>query len=166
MTRKVVYIAHAFGGDPENLERAIHWVGWAAMEGVAPVATWITLCDLWPDSYEHRAAGMACNLAVIERCDELWLTGPRMSPGMTTEQAHAFDQRVPVVDLVGMTFDSASDFLRNRDITRKRPVGKRPVVAVSPTCETCGAPVREGLRFCAGLSPCWSHYVRTRKVAP
>ena len=25
----------------------------------------------------------------------------------------------------------------------------------SPTCETCGRLVREGLRFCSGLSECW-----------
>lgn len=27
--------------------------------------------------------------------------------------------------------------------------------AWSALCETCGQPVREGLRFCPGLSACW-----------
>lgn len=41
-----------------------------------------------------------------------------------------------------------------------RPLGSDKTVAsfclnCQATCEVCAAPVREGLRFCAGLSACW-----------
>ena len=33
-------------------------------------------------------------------------------------------------------------------------------VATQPICEACGKPVREGLRACEGLSPCWHEVAR------
>ena len=82
-----------------NRERASRWCEYAARQGVAPSATWIVLSGLWDDSAENRVRGLRCDFAAIERCDELWLVGGRVSRGMDAEAWHARAYAVPVVDL-------------------------------------------------------------------
>lgn len=103
---KVVYIAHPLGGGPdreENRARASRWCAWAARSrGVSPVAGWITLSGQWDESAENRALGIACDVALVPRCDELWLVGGRVSPGMEAEASAARAAGVPVVDLTDL----------------------------------------------------------------
>ena len=84
---RVVYIAHPLGhGDDreQNRLRAARWVAWAADQGwVAPVADWIILSGVWDES--KRGLGLMIDIALIQRCDELWLVGGRISPGMEIE---------------------------------------------------------------------------------
>lgn len=94
---KLVYIAHPLGHGPDreaNRERAARWVAWAADQGVAPVADWIILSGQW--SEDRRDDGLAIDFALIERCDEVWLCGDRVSPGMLAEANHASGVNVPV----------------------------------------------------------------------
>lgn len=90
---KIVYMAHPVSGDVKNnLARAKAWVRWIEENhpDVAVVASWITECEIWDDDNPtHQAAGLKRDLAVIERCDELWLVGPKISSGMERERAHA-----------------------------------------------------------------------------
>ena len=37
-----------------------------------------------------RETGLAIDFEIIERCDELWLCGRRVSPGMKLEATHAW----------------------------------------------------------------------------
>jgi hypothetical protein len=85
-----------------NRWRASRWCAWAARQGVSPVATWIVLSGQWGESPENRALGLACDLAAVERCDEVWLVGGRVSPGMRAEAAHAEERGLPVRDLTHM----------------------------------------------------------------
>jgi hypothetical protein len=50
---------------------------------------WLLNSEIFDETPENRAIGMARNHAVISVCDELWLVGPRVSPGMMAEAAHA-----------------------------------------------------------------------------
>lgn len=84
-----------------NRARAQRWCSWAARQGVSPCATWIVL-SAWDETPENRALGLACDFAAIERCDELWLVGGRVSPGMAAEAEHARQHGVVVVDLTHM----------------------------------------------------------------
>lgn len=87
---KIVYIAHPLGqgADREgNRANAAHWVAWAADQGVAPIADWVILSGVW--SEDRREEGLAIDKALIEVCDEVWLVGGRISPGMAAEKAHA-----------------------------------------------------------------------------
>jgi hypothetical protein len=105
--KKLVYIAHPLGDGPDralNRARASQWVAWAADQGVIPVATWITLASEWPESEERRSQGLALDCALVERVDEMWLCGPRVSPGMNVEATHAKKVGVPIVVLVDATF--------------------------------------------------------------
>lgn len=95
---RVVYIAHPLGSGPdreENRRMAAQWVTWAARKGVAPIATWVTLAGEWDESM--RDEGLAIDCALVRRCDELWLCGPRVSPGMQLEAEAAERAGVPIL---------------------------------------------------------------------
>jgi len=100
---KVIYMAHPVSGDVDNnLKRARLWVRWIeeTHRGVAVVASWITECEVWDDADpKQRAAGLERDKAVLERCDELWLVGPRISNGMAIERAHAEEKGLRIRDL-------------------------------------------------------------------
>jgi len=103
--KKIVYIAHCLGDGPDraaNCARASKWVAWAADQGVAPVCTWIVLAGQW--SEQRREEGLAIDCALIGRCDEVWLCGPRVSPGMNVEASHAKKVGVPVYVLVDPSY--------------------------------------------------------------
>ena len=101
---RVVYIAHPLGADPlqreVNRARAARWVMWAAICGVAPVADWIILSGQEDDSFRDR--GLAIDVALVARCDEIWLCGGRVSPGMAIERDAAIAAGVRVVDLTAL----------------------------------------------------------------
>lgn len=95
---RVVYIAHPLGAGEDreqNRQAAAKWVAWAAEQGVAPIATWVTLSSIWDES--RRAEGLAIDCALVRRCDELWLCGPRVSPGMQLEAEAAKRAGVPIL---------------------------------------------------------------------
>lgn len=97
---RVVYIAHPVSGDVEaNLASAAEWVRWAAVEmGVAPVAPYIEMCAAMDDDDPHeREVGMRADKAILARCDEVWLCGPLVSPGMRSEAMQALSKGIDVV---------------------------------------------------------------------
>jgi len=125
VSRPLVYIAHPLGRGPdreENRKRASRWVAWAAEQGVAPVAPWITLSGEW--SEDRREEGLEIDLAVVERCDELWAVGPRISPGMSLEVAHARFRHIPVRDLTKC--DEAHAAMWVRQFVRARKTSTTP----------------------------------------
>lgn len=101
MSRRVVYIAHPLGAGADreqNRRNASKWVAWAYRQGVAPVADWIILSGELDETPENRAGGLECDIALVELCDEVWLVGGRVSPGMEIEAGHARLCLVPVID--------------------------------------------------------------------
>jgi hypothetical protein len=103
--RRVIYIAHPLGDGPErvlNIGRASKWVAWAANQGVAPVCTWVVLASQWDE--KRREEGLAIDCRLIDVCDEVWLCGPRISPGMHVEASHAAKDGVPTHVLVDPAF--------------------------------------------------------------
>lgn len=100
---KVVYIAHPLGAGPGrefNRRRASRWVAWAAEQGVAPVADWIILSGQWDEA--RREQGLDIDMALVERCDEVWLVGGRISPGMALEADKARLIGKPVRDFTSL----------------------------------------------------------------
>lgn len=125
---RVVYIAHPLGDGAErplNIARALKWVAWAADQSVAPVAPWTALASVWDES--KREEGLAVDLEVIERCDELWACGPRISPGMNREVDHAKKHDIPVHILVdpAWTEGPPSVTASFTELLLKRPVEDR-----------------------------------------
>lgn len=104
--KPVIYIAHPLGHGEDreaNRDNAAKWVAWAALyQDVAPVADWIILSGQFDES--HRDLGLACDVALVKRCDALWLVGGRISPGMHIEATVAFEADIPVYDLTHFGF--------------------------------------------------------------
>jgi hypothetical protein len=110
---KVVYVAHPLGSGPEreeNRKLASRWVARIGMLGYAPVADWIILSGEWDDT--HRERGLAIDLALIARCDEVWLVGPRLSPGMTIEAVHGRKLGKRVENFVGVNLNELDAAIR------------------------------------------------------
>lgn len=103
---RVVYIAAPLNaptraGIERNRENAAKWVAWLAAEfPIAPIADWIILTGAWPETM--RARGLAVDLALVARADEVWLVGPRVSEGMALEAAHARELGKVVRDCTGL----------------------------------------------------------------
>ena len=108
---RVVYIAHPLNAatDEErerNRANAAKWCAWAAMtEGVAPVADWIVLSGVLTEA-QGRERGLIIDCELINRCDEIWLTGGRISPGMQVELDHAKAMLLEVRDLTHMGYEA------------------------------------------------------------
>lgn len=110
---KVVYIAHPLGSGPnreENRSSAAKWVAWAASKGVAPVADWIILSGQWEESPHLRAIGLAIDVALVKRCDEIWLCGKRISDGMRIELEAAKAEGLTVRDFTCLRESEHVDF--------------------------------------------------------
>jgi len=101
---KVVYLAHPLNaptrvGIEQNLANAAKWCAWIARQGHAHVCTWITLAGVWDETPENRERGLLIDCALVERCDEVWLVGGRVSTGMAIEADHARMHDKRIVDL-------------------------------------------------------------------
>ena len=122
---KVVYIAHCLGAGPDrdrNLENAARWVVWAARSGVAPVADWIALAALLEETPENRELGLTIDRELVERCDEVWLVGGRVSEGMQIEIDHAMRHGILVVDLTHLGYEPPAEPWVERDVLPEGPI--------------------------------------------
>jgi hypothetical protein len=103
---KQVYLAHPLSGPVElNLRKAKAWYKWAC-DHYWPDhcfnAMWIVNCEVYEDANQRdREIGMQRNYAHIRRCDELWLVGEEVSPGMELEASFARRCGIPVYNLTG-----------------------------------------------------------------
>lgn len=102
---RMVYVAHPVGGDVAgNLVRAKAWLKYleAGNPWTVFVSQWILGCENWNDADPvQRAQGLKRCYAQVERCDEIWLVGPRVSSGMFLEQWWAQQFGVKVVNFTG-----------------------------------------------------------------
>jgi hypothetical protein len=98
---RVIYMAHPYGGDPDNLLRAKRWMRWIEeTQPIAVNASWILECEIWDDAKpEEREAGLQRDIANIRRCDEIWAVGGRISEGMKVEITAAAEYGIPLLDL-------------------------------------------------------------------
>ena len=104
---KLTYMAHPVAGDaPANLARAKLWLKWlteSREEPSAVIAPWIIACEIWDDANpEERTQGLERCKAAIERCDEIYLVGGRVSNGMEIERRHAMRHGLTVIDITAM----------------------------------------------------------------
>jgi hypothetical protein len=60
------------------------------------------LTGVLEETPENRERGLACDLAQVARCDEVWLVGGRVSSGMRHEADHAITLAIPVIDLTAL----------------------------------------------------------------
>lgn len=106
---KVCYIAHQIGGDVEanlaDLRRIIRKINLTAGDWVMPFAPYYAdVVSLDDSNPVERARGIRNGLAILESgiVQEVWLTGPRVSPGMQAEADTARRLGIPVIDFTGL----------------------------------------------------------------
>jgi hypothetical protein len=105
----VVYLAHPLGAGPkraQNRANAARWFGYLSRAyGNAFIADWIILSGEWEETPENREQGLRCDLALVERADELWMVGGRVSAGMLLEADHARRCGKKVVDMTYLGYE-------------------------------------------------------------
>lgn len=109
----VAYLAHPVGPDRtpaevaarrDNIANTLAWMRWLVENTRwAILVPWLPYVQIL-DETTHRDRGIADDLAFLERCDVIVLTGGRISPGMAAELAHAHAHGIPVVDLTSWGF--------------------------------------------------------------
>lgn len=107
-TMRAVYVAHQLAGPlaARNRLNASEWCGRIAKEFLVSVsANWIVLSGQWPETPENRELGLRCDFASILRCNELWLVGGRVSPGMAQERDFALRNGVYIRDLTSLGYE-------------------------------------------------------------
>ena len=96
--RKLVYIASPLSGDVErNLDFARQACLSAMAQGATPFAPHLLYPQMLDDNDPvQRELGMKMGEQMLALCDELWLCGDRISPGMAGELELAEELGVPV----------------------------------------------------------------------
>jgi hypothetical protein len=106
---RVVYLAHALSaptreGIEANRARGARWAAWILKTyRVAVIADWIWCTGELEETQENRTLGLAMDVELVSRADEVWLVGERISEGMRIEATHAVRVGKPVYDLTGTT---------------------------------------------------------------
>ena len=95
---KVVYIASPLSGDVKrNLQFARQACRYAISEEMTPFCPHLLYTQMLDDSNpEERQLGIDLGNRMLRLCDELWLCGDRISPGMAGEKEMAERLGIPV----------------------------------------------------------------------
>jgi len=89
--KKMVYIASPYAGDVEkNTAFAINACRYCIKKGHTPIAPHLLYTQMLDDNEPaQRETGLILGNQILRRCDELWVCGDRVSPGMAAEIAEA-----------------------------------------------------------------------------
>ena len=102
MTAKLIYICSPLRGDIEgNTQKAREYCR-AIVElfpDAVPIAPHLYCTQFLDDRIpEERAAGMDMALALLDKCDEVWVFSDRLSEGVLREIDYAVAHGIPVYD--------------------------------------------------------------------
>ena len=95
---KLVYIASPYAGDiPNNVEQAKEYCKQALEQGVIPIAPHLLYPQFLKDSDPaERSLGLRAGLELLARCEEMWIFGEEISPGMSREIQFAQGLGIPI----------------------------------------------------------------------
>jgi len=98
MTKPLIYIASPLSGDmARNLEFARQACRYAIAQNAVPFAPHLLYTQILDDgSPAERQLGIDMGSQILRLCDELWLCGARISPGMAEEKELAESLDIPV----------------------------------------------------------------------
>lgn len=103
MRRRIAWMMHPVSGDvPGNLARAKRWLGWLlrTFPDIDFAADWIPWCEVLDDGVPaNRERGLRFDEHMIQRLDDCWMVGGRISNGMMRERVVAMATRKTTVDL-------------------------------------------------------------------
>ena len=95
---KLVYICSPYAGDIEkNIRFARDACRYALEQGCAFIAVHLLYPQFLNDGVpSQREAGIQMGLRVLASCDQLWICGEHISPGMSGEIAEAKRLGIPI----------------------------------------------------------------------
>jgi hypothetical protein len=96
---KLIYIAHPYGGNPENANAAEEWCAkLSKVFNAVFFAPWISLVRHWEDSGETRERGLMLDLEAVKRADEIWfITNTwKLSSGQKQEEECALKHNIKI----------------------------------------------------------------------
>ena len=96
--KKLIYIASPYAGNlAQNTEFAKQACRYCIDQGHTPVAVHLLYTQMLDDSNPNeRKTGLELGRHVLGRCDEVWVCGNRISPGMAAEIAEASKLGIPI----------------------------------------------------------------------
>lgn len=96
---KMVYIASPLRGDyNQNIKNAVEYCRLATESGVLALAPHIIFSQWCNDSIpEQREQGLKLGLSLLEKAEELWVMGSRISEGMKGEIDFAREYGIPIL---------------------------------------------------------------------
>lgn len=87
--RPLVYICSPYSGEVEqNTQRARYYSRFAVDQGAIPLAAHLLLPQFMSETDERELA-LFMDLVLIGKCEQIWVFGENISPGMETEIAKA-----------------------------------------------------------------------------
>jgi hypothetical protein len=112
---KLVYIASPYAGDVErNTSFAIHACRFCIAQGHTPIAPHLLYTRMLDDNNpDQRELGLELGRRFLERVDELWACGDRVSPGMAAEIAEAVNLGIPVKRIETLKIFVGSEMLKD-----------------------------------------------------
>ena len=93
---KVIYVASPYSGDvTQNTYLARMYCRYVVDKGYVPFASHLLLPQFMSESKERDLA-FEMNVAFLEKCDELWVFGEKISKGMALEirQAEKLNKKI------------------------------------------------------------------------
>lgn len=95
---KLVYICSPLHGDiMGNIKKANEYCAAAAHFGVVPLAPHTIFTKYLDDNIpDQRERGLAMGLELLSRCDEIWVCGNIITPGMRNEIQFAKEHGIPI----------------------------------------------------------------------
>ena len=96
--RPLVYICSPYAGDVDgNVENARRYSRFACDRGCIPVTPHLLYPQFLDDgNAEDRRLGLFFGIVLLTKCEELWVFGKRLSPGMIREVAKAKGRGMPI----------------------------------------------------------------------
>ena len=96
--KKLVYVCSPYRGDvQENEKKAMKYCRFVIGCSMAPIAPHLLYTRFLNDSCSlERDIAMQINKILLEKCDELWVFGNKVSGGMSQEIAYAKKLGIPM----------------------------------------------------------------------
>ena len=86
---ELIYICSPYSGDVKaNTEKARIYCRFAVENGVIPIAPHLLFPQFMSEETEREKA-MEINLKLLEKCNQIWVFGDKLTDGMFSEIAHA-----------------------------------------------------------------------------
>ena len=98
---KLVYLCSPLRGNyEENMKRATEYCKTASELGAIAFAPHLYFTQFYRDTIpEEREKGLQLGLAMLDKCEELWVMGNRITQGMASEIAYAKEHHIPIFEI-------------------------------------------------------------------